>query len=143
MPQSTVCADTGNQATITFASGISASLKVRSIDPSEQSLGQLDASDLSTTGEKCLIPEDLSDPRELSVEWLWDTFDVPPVLGTNLGLVTITFPLRTGELTPATLAGTGYVAAVKYPQLANNELQVGTMRVQYDGETQAAYTKST
>ena len=143
MAQSTICADTGNQSTITFASGITDPLKVREIEQPEQTLGQLDCSDLSTEGEKSFIPEDLTDPILIELEWLWDTFQVPPTLGTNLGLVTITYPLRPGELTPATRTGSGYVAGIKHPKLANNELQLGMLKVQLDGVTTTTYTKST
>ena len=144
MAQSTVCADTGNQATITFASGITDPLKVRMIDQPEQSLGELDCSDLSTTGQRSVIPEDLTDPLELDIEWLWDTFQTPPTLGLSLGLVTLTYPLRTGEETPATRTGTGYVSAVKHPRLANNELQLGTAKIKFDGGATAdTYTEST
>ena len=143
MAQSTICADTGNGATITFAQGITETLKVRRINQPEQSLGTIECSDLSTTGEKKFISEDLTDPVELDIEFLWDTFQTPPVLGTNLGTVTVTYPTRTGELTPATRAGTGYVSGIKHPDLANNELQVGMLKVQFDGVTPVAYTKST
>jgi hypothetical protein len=142
MPQSTICADTGNGASVTF-SAVAAydDLKFRQISQGEQSLGQIDCSDLSTTGERSVIAEDLADPTEVDLEWIWDTFEDPPVLGQSLGTVTITYPLRDGETTPATRAGLGFVKAVKHPDLANNELQIGTMKVQFNGGT--TYTTST
>lgn len=144
MPQSTIAADTGNQATITFDQGITASLKVRSIEQPEQNLDQLDASVLTTSGERVFIPNDLTDPIELSCEYIWDTFDTPPALGTNLGTTTVTYPLRTGETTPATRAGSAYVSGIKHPDLRNGEIQVGILKVQFDGSaTPVAYTKST
>jgi len=142
MPQSTICADTGNGATIAFAGAAALDdLKFRSIEQNEQSLGVIDCSDLSTTGERSLIAEDLTDPIEVDLEWIWDTFQTPPVLGEDLGLVTITYPTRTGETTPATYAGNAFVKAVKHPMLANNELQVGTMKIQFRGG--GTYTEST
>ncbi len=143
MARSTVCADTGNQSTIVFASGISDPLKIRSIDPAEEAVGKIECSDLSTTGQKSYIPEDLSEPAELSIEWNWDTFDTPPTPGLDLGLVTVTYPTRPGESTPASRAGTAYVSAVKHPTLQNGVLQLGNMKIQYDNATPLAYTKST
>lgn len=143
MPRSNVPADTGNQATVSFAEGITATLKVRSIDPSEESVGDIDVSVLATSGEKVTIPEDTYDAVEYTLEWLWDTFDDPPVLGQPLGLTTITHPLRPDELTPATRAGSARVSAVKHPTMRNNEPQVGTLKIKMDGVTPTAYTKST
>jgi hypothetical protein len=143
MPRSTACADTGNQSTITFASGITATLKVRSIEQPEESVGKIECSDISTQVRKKYIPEDLVDSIELVIEFLWDTFDEPPALGLALGLVTLTYPTRDGETTPATRAGTAYVSGIKHPTLKNNELQVGILKVQFDGVTPPVYTKST
>lgn len=143
MPRSTICADTGQLATLTFATGITAALKFRFIDPAEEAVGKIECSDLSTTGDRKYIAEDLSEPPELSTEFLWDTFDTPPVKGQNLGLVTVTYPLRPGETTPATRAGSAYVSAVKHPRLALGELQVGMLKIQFDGVTPLIYTKST
>lgn len=143
MAQSTICADTGNGAAVTFASGITATLKVKSIDPSEESVGKIECSTLDTVGKKKYVPEDLAETPELDIEWNWDTFDTPPTPGLDLGLVTVTYPQRTGETTPATRAGSGYVSSVKHPKLANGELQMGRLKVQYDNVTPLAYTKST
>lgn len=145
MPQSTVTGDTGNQAVINFG-GVAAwngatGLKVRSVDQAEESIGRIDTSVLSTQTFRTFIMEDLADPPELTIEFLWDTFLTPPVPGQDLGTVTITYPERDGETTPATRAGAAQVASVKHPMLANNELQVGTMRIQFLGAP--TYTKST
>lgn len=143
MPRSTICADTGNGATLTCAEGITTPFKYRSFDPSEESVGRIECSDISTTGRKKYIPEDLAETAELTVEWNWDTFDVPPAVGLNLGLVTLTYPLRAGETTPATRAGSGYVSAVKHPRLENGVLQTGMLKIQFDNVTPLVYTKST
>lgn len=143
MAQSTICADTGNQATVTFASGITSPLKARKIVQPAEALVKVECSDLATSVYRKYIPEDLSDAPELEIEFLWDTFHVPPALGAALGLVTITYPLRTGEVTPATRTGSGYVSGITHPTLANGELQVGTLKVQYDNVTALTYTKST
>lgn len=143
MAQSTIPGDTGNGSTISFASGITATLKVRSIDPSEVSKPQLDCSHLGTTVYRKLIPDDLTDPPTLAIEYVFDTFDADIAPGTNLGSVVVTFPLRTGESTEAEYAGTAYVASVKKPRLENGVVQMGMVTVQFDGVTGPTWTKST
>ncbi len=141
MARSTVCGDTGNLSTLTFATGITAALKFRYIDPSEESIGNIDCSHLATTVHRSVVKEDLSDTPELSMEYNWDTFDEPPVVGLDLGNATHTYPLRPGEVTPATRVGKAYVSAIKHPRMENNVLQVGMLKIKYT-ET-PAYTKST
>jgi len=143
MAQSTICADTGNGATITFGSGITETFKIRSIDQPEETRGRIECSDISTTGYRKFIAEDLTDAPEITINWLWDTFHAVPTLGLALGTVTITYPLRTGESSAATRAGTAYVSAIKHPRLENNVLQEGMLKVQFDGGTGPTYTKST
>ena len=143
MPQSTICADTGNQATISFATGIAYTLKARRIVQPQEQVEKVECSDLATVTYRKYIGADLVDTPELEVEYIWDTFNVPPALNLNLGLVTITYPLRTGETTPATRSGSGYVSGITHPTLANGELQVGTLKIQFDNVTALTYTKST
>jgi len=143
MARSTALADTGQSTTLTFASGITNTLKIRYIDTPEEAQGKIDVSDVSTTGHRKYIPEDLTEAPEYSFEWLWDTFDTPPVAGLSLGLVTHTYPLRAGETTPATRTGSAYVSSVKHPKMALNEVQVGMCKIQFDGVTPLTYTKST
>ena len=143
MARSTLLADTGQSTTLTFASGITQPLKIRYIDTPEESLGKIDCSDVSTTTLKKFIAEELADSPEYSVEYLWDTFDTPPVAGMQLGLVTHTYPLRTGEVTAATRVGSAYVASIKHPKMALGELQLGMLKIQFDGATALTYTKST
>jgi hypothetical protein len=141
MPQSTILGDTGNGATITFASGISAALKVRFIDPSALSVGAIDVSHLGSTGVVPTIPEDLAQAQTLQLEAIWDTFFVMPVTGLDLGNVTVTFPTRPGETTPASFVAKGHVQSVKPPRLENNVLQVLQLTIQF--EETIAHTKST
>lgn len=131
MARSTITGDTGNGSTVTFASGITATLKVRRINFSAESVGKIDTSHLGTSGTRTFIPEDLTDATTLDLEVIWDTFDPKPVTGTTLGNVTVTFPLRTGETEEATVVAKGYVSMVQLPGLANNELQVMQLQIQY------------
>lgn len=143
MPQSTIAGDTGHGATVSFASGITATLKVRSIDPSEVSISTLDASHLGTQTYRDMIHADLSDPPEVAFEYVFDTFDPDIVPGAALGSTVITFPSRTGESTPANLTGTAFVVAVKKPRLETDVVQMGSVRIQFDGVTGPTWTKST
>lgn len=143
MAQSDILADTGNLASISFEEGITATLKVRRIVPPAEAIEKIDASILATENYRAYVPGDLADLPELEIEFLWDTFDAAILLKTNLGLVTITYPLRTGETTPASRTGSGYVSGITHPTLANGELQVGTLRIQYDNVDPLTYTKST
>lgn len=143
MAQSTIPGDTGHGSTISFASGITATLKVRSIDPSEVSINRLDASHLGTQIYRDMIADDLTDPPELSLDYVFDTFDPDIAPGTNLGSVVVTFPLRNGESTAANLTGTAFVTAVKKPRLETGVVQMGSLRIQLDGVTGPTWTKST
>jgi hypothetical protein len=142
MPRSTALADTGNGATVVFTTS-ALSLKIRRIEFPEERLERILASHLGTTVYNEYIPADLTEPPEMTFEFIWDTFDTIPTLGGVPETVTITWPLRAGETTPANRAGTAYVAAYKFPDLANGEIQVGRMVVAYDGGTGPTYTKST
>lgn len=141
MAQSTILGDTGNGSTISFASGITAALKVRSIDPSPMSVGYIDVSDLESEGIAPVIAEDLSRAQTLQLEVIWDTFFAMPTAGLALGDVTVTLPQRSGESTPATWVASGHVQSVKPPRLETNVLQVLSLTIQL--EEAIAYTKST
>lgn len=143
MARSTVCADTGNGASLTFSTGIEADLKFYEVDQGAESIGKLNCSVLDTDGYNVLTPEDLVDPLELEAQFFTDTFDDEPVVGQSVGTATLTYPQRPGESTPATLAGTAYVSYFKRPRLANNVLQAGTIRIQFDGKTGPTHTPST
>lgn len=143
----------GNALTVTNYRGTHfsvAGFAIRSVDQAEESVGRIDTSVLGTTVHRTFIMEDLPDTPELTIEFLWDTFanlnlglggSSNTAVGKSLGTVTITYPLRKDETTPATRAGTAQVAAFKQPMLANNELQLGTMRIQFLGSP--TFTPST
>lgn len=151
MPGTPVHADTGNQASVAFTlpSGSPTSLsdfltnmKIRSIEFSEETLGMIDCSDLSTTVYRKKINEDLTDPPTVTLTVLFPTAYTPPAVGVNLGTMTVTWPTRVGETTAANLAGTAYLESRGLPRLANNELQELTLKIAYDGQTGPAFTKS-
>jgi hypothetical protein len=141
MARSSIAGDTGHGATISFASGITETLKVRSIDPAEVSISTLDASHLGTQTYRDMIHADLADPPELSLEYVFDTFDADIAPGTDLGSCVVTFPLRTGEATPANMTGSAFVVAVKKPRLETDVVQMGSLRIQF--RSNPTWTKST
>ena len=126
-------ADTGAGATLTLATTTN-SLTVRSMTLPEQTIDTLDISALDTSNYMEMIPTDLADPGELSVEILYDGTEAAPSLGVA-ETVTVTFPKvdSTNTNDGATLAGTGFIKGFKFPDLQVGELQIATMTIQFDG----------
>ena len=128
--------DTGNAATITFATS-SFTASFTDLDPGELTKEDLDTSHLGTTGQKTYKATDLVEPGELTATFFFDSSDSLPGLGTS-ETVTVTFP--NNGTTAATIAGTGYIKRIKYPPLRNGELQQAELTVKWDGLTDAAFT---
>lgn len=151
-----ICADTGNQATLAvsapkLADGTTADTdvatffsagKVVRIEFPEEALERVECSHLGTDIYKSYIPADLVDPPQVNVTVNFETLHKVPFTGQALGTVTITFPLRPGEQTAASYAGTGYIGAVTMPTLANGELQQIQLRIDFDGVTGPTFTKA-
>lgn len=133
-------ADTGNTTTVTFGT-TSFAPTINSITVGEMTREALDDSHLGTTGQMTKIASDLIDAGGFEMEIQWDqsagTF--PPIT-TAAETITINFPLKSGEATRATLAGTGFITSVSGPNIANGEIMVATIGVTWDGKTEAAYT---
>lgn len=125
-------ADTGNGATLTFATTGSIGV-IQSMTLPEFALDALDVSSLASTDWMEMIPTDLADPGEIVATVLFDG-SVSLSLDTmgDQELATVTFPLVTTGNTAATLAATGFVKAYGLPEL-NNELQTLTVTFQLDG----------
>lgn len=128
--------------TIAFAtSGFTAS--VTRINGTSMSRGAVEDTDLSTTGQMTFIPADLVDAGEFGLEFHWDqSFSTFPPISAAAETVTISFPLKSGESTKATLAGSGFVTAAKGGDAIAGQTDTakGTMTVKWDGKTDAAYT---
>ena len=127
-------ADTGNGATFT-RSGFT--VDIRSISIGEQTIDLLDISILSTTGFAEKIAADLADAGSFTIEYLFDATDADVALGGAAVTSTITLP---GSGTPANIAGTAICTSKKYPDLMNNELNVGSATFTWDGVTGPTYT---
>lgn len=133
-------ADTGNSATVAFGtSGFSAN--VYSIGGTSQSREALEDSHLGTTNQKTFIPADLIEPGEFEIEFEWDqSFSTFPPIAAAAETVTITFPLKSGETTAATLAGTGFLTEASGPDVENGTIMRGSATIKWDGKTEVAYT---
>ena len=141
MPQSTIFADTGNGATLTFATTVFAAKIVR-IEPVTFTRNKIEVSTLDLTAFKKQIQGDLTETPEFRVTFMFDTFLAVPLLTTVPETITITFPTRTGETTAANIAGTAFFREVVFPTLANGEAQQGSMIIAYDGGTGPTWSKS-
>lgn len=135
--------DTGNGATLTFSSTTFA-VALKKINGFEESVERLLTSSLATTTYNDYIPSDLKDPPEVVVDFYWDTGKDMPALGNTAETITITYPVRTngGEASGATYAGTGFIKSIKYPDLENGAVQMGSMTLCFNGATGPAFTKA-
>jgi len=137
--------DTGNGATLTLAlfngtTAITASLDVISITPGEITVGTIDSSTLATSGFMEKIPSDLADIGESSADFKWVAAGSKPTLPSSAGTCTITWPLQTGQTTAATMTGTGFLTGLQAPTFQHGELQVGTVKWQWDGDVGPSLT---
>lgn len=128
----------GNSATITFGTSTFTPIVV-SIDGLEETLEALQDSDLSTTNTHTYVAADLRELAPLSATIRWEQNDLPPIAGVS-ETITITYARESGESTPATLAGTGFLTSRRSPDLANDTIAEGTITIQYDGKTAPTYT---
>jgi len=133
-------ADTGNTATIVFGtSGFTANYT--RIGSTSQERESLEVTTIATTGEKLYQPNDLIEPGEFSCEFHWDqSASTFPPISAVAETITVTYPLKAGESTAATLAGTGYLKSSSGPDLVNGEIMSGEFTVQWDGTTGPSYT---
>ncbi len=128
----------GNGATLAFGTSGFTPLVV-SMDGLEETLESLDTSTLATTNYRTMCPADLKEISPFTATLRWEQDDVPP-LGT-VELITLTYQLESGESTPATLAGTGYINGRTGPNLENNVIADATITIQLDGDgTEPTYT---
>jgi hypothetical protein len=104
--------DIGTSATVTFAtSGFTAC--IRDISVSGISREAVETTCMDTSNARTFIPGDLYDPGEVSMEILFNPDTDLPLNGAA-EVITITYPLGTGETSAATLAGTGFLTAVDW-----------------------------
>ena len=133
-------ADTGNSATLTLGtSGFTGS--IIEIGGSEETRAALENSHLGTTVHKTYTPDDLIEPGEFTGRYYVDgAVSSHPSLTAAAETATITYPLKSGQSSPATLVGTGFFIRKKHQDVKNGELMVGEFTFKWDGETSPTYT---
>jgi hypothetical protein len=147
--------DTGNGATFSLAV-VPFSVLIKKINGWEEKREPLDVTALNKTGMKKSIPGDLTEPVDVTVEFYWDTSKPKPPIGREVNTTasapastpetaTITSPLRThgGEAVAANYAGSGHMTSIKWPELENGTVQVGSFVFRFDGVTGPTWTPST
>ena len=133
-------ADTGNGTTLSFGtSGFTAN--IYSISGATFDREALETTHLGTTAFKEYIADDLVEPGEFEIEFEWNqSFSTFPPISGAAETITVTYPLKSGELTNATLAGTGFLTSSTGPNVANGEIMRGTATIKFDGNTGPTYT---
>ena len=135
-------ADTGNTAAISFT-GLSGT--VQSISIGDQTREALESTPLNVTiasGEhsayKEFVPDRVIDPGEVDVVMYLS--ETPADINAGAGTLTITFPLKSGETTAATLAGTAFVTRIKYGDLEQGSLTMAEATFKWDGLTDPTFS---
>jgi hypothetical protein len=127
--------DTGNGATVTFPS---LSITPISITIGERTVEMLDISTLATTTFMKKLVADLVDAGTVTVTFHPDeTADTPQAKAT--GSLVLTWPL-VALATAANITGTASITGQKYPDFANNQVQVSSLTFTYDGATGPTFT---
>lgn len=131
--------DTGNGASIAFSDTPYVG-QYEELDAGEDTLGTIEDSYLETVGRKTYIAEDLVESGEIKGVTQFDSAaDIPELTG-EPETVTITWPLKAGQSTPATLSGTGILTKFTRPKFVNNQKQMSEIAVKWDGKTGPVYT---
>lgn len=103
--------DVGTGATITFESGICATID--SIEWSGFARGFGETTHLGTTGGREFKPGDLYDPGSLTVSMRWSKDqNFVNIIDNVPATLTLTFPQQAGESTPTTLAGSAFMTSM-------------------------------
>ncbi len=133
--------DTGNTASLAFGTTTGFTPSLVSIECPEEVREALEDTDLAVVGAKTSVPDHLYEPGESPCVMYWDqsagTF---PPIDADPETITVTFPLKAGEITAATLAGTGFLTRRKGPIVQNGELMRGEFTIKWDGKTGPTYT---
>ncbi len=129
-----------NGTTIAFGT-TSFTANIRRIGGANETRGAVGTTHLGTTGQKTSIPESLTDPGETEIEFEWDqSFGTFPPIDQAAETITITYPLKSGETTNATEAGSGFLTEAQSPDLEDAQLMVGRAVIHWDGLTDRTYT---
>jgi hypothetical protein len=134
--------DTGQGMTATFGAS-SLSLAVTEITVGSETLDMLNVSTLASTGFEKLVRSDLKKIGKCKLKFIFVASATAPVVGAAPETMTITYPLFTGNVVAANLAGSAVFTDFKLPDGKLGEIMFGECEFQYDGTTGPTYTKAT
>lgn len=134
----------GQGVAITFGT-TSFSANMHMIGGLERSRPALETSHLglAVNSERTRIPGDLIDLSVVTIRFEWNqSFGTFPPITSDPETITITFPLRSGESTNATLVATGFAIRDKGADIEVNSdgVMMGEIDIQFDGLTGPTYT---
>lgn len=135
-----VAVDEGTGATLTLGtSSWETAARILSITPDAVMRDALETTYLATTTAKTFMPADLRDNGGFSLEFLHiDSIEGPFAAAET---VTITYPTGTGQTTPATLSGSGFLVEFVPGNAAVGEIMKGSAKYKWAGTV--TYTAAT
>lgn len=115
--------------------------KIRSVQLPEWMAEAVDFTGLSNTSWMCFIPGSPADPGQFVAELYFDSEIAIPTINA-VQTATFTFPIQTsGNAVNATLAGSGFVTGLGWPNTAVSEAMTQTLTFKFDGNgTVPAFT---
>lgn len=126
--------DTGHNANVTFATtGGTWYLQDISGGP-ELTLPVVDKTFLNSATRRRKMPGDVAEVSPVVFKIFFQGSQGLPSLGT-VENCTITHPTASGNSSPASLVMSGFIARVRYPDFRLNEMQMGEIEFQPDGDT--------
>ena len=149
MPATDYTMTTGNGAAITMdagavtnvanTSGVAAwnafdAIEIVSIAGLEEAIETIEENHLSLTDNQSYLPTDLATIPPLTISCRWNMNKLPPLGHQAKGDFLITLPKGTATNTAAFIDGQAFLTRRKFPDIANNELAVGEIEVQYNGK---------
>lgn len=127
--------DTGQGASITLSTS-ALTYKWRKIGKVDNTREKVEDTDLSNATYKSYLPGDLAEPGEFEVEFCFNPVATLPSPVAVAETVTITGPIPVGGTSAASLTGTGFITSItRSPEFTTNGLQIGTMKIAFDGKT--------
>jgi len=117
--------DLGYGATVAFAT-TTFSAALRSVTIGDKTREVIDVSHLATVTNKLKLVGDLVDVGSFDAEFIWDSGKIPPISAVA-EVITVTLP------DSSTIIGQGAVTSYGGPNLAIEDLQVGTLTVTWNG----------
>ena len=127
--------DTGHGASITLATS-NLTYKWRKIGQVEWSREKVEDTDLSNAVYKSYLPGDVVEPGECEIEFCYNPTAALPSCLAVAETITITGPVPPGGSSAASLAGSGFIISVTpTPEYTTNGLQIGKLKIAFDGKT--------